>query len=376
VTRVLLLYGGRSSEHQISCLSARSVLEVVDRDRYEVLPIGITRDGRWTLTDGVIEPEPGQRLPQVPDDGPTVALVGTRRGPQLVAVDDRAPGDRTEDEDGIAGAGPHRAVGTDLVGPVDVAFPLMHGPWGEDGTVQGMLATVGVPYVGAGVTASSIGVDKAAMKASFAARGLPQGGYLAVDRTRWNREPDAVADELADAFPAPWFVKPARQGSSIGITKIRTVDELPGAMQEAYGWDEVAVVEEGLEGARELEVGVLGDETLDVTRPGEIVPSHEFYDFEAKYLDASELVIPAEVDDALGRRIDELSRAAYRAIGCRGMARVDFFAAADGRLVVNEINTIPGFTPSSMFPRLWAAEGVDYPALVARLLGDAVASAG
>jgi D-alanine-D-alanine ligase len=180
-----------------------------------------------------------------------------------------------------------------------------------------------------------------------------------------------VTAELAAALPLPWFVKPARQGSSIGITKVRDVADLPAAMQAAYDHDAVVVVEEGLEGARELEVGVLGHEELEVTQVGEIVPSHEFYDFEAKYLDASELLIPAEVPPAVAERIDTLAREAYRAIGCRGLARVDFFARGDGSVVVNEINTIPGFTPASMFPMLWAAAGLDYPALVDRLLADA-----
>jgi D-alanine-D-alanine ligase len=353
VKRVALLYGGRSSEDAISCLSARSVLGVIDRDRYEVLPVGITRDGRWTLTDGHIEAADGE-LPVVPDDGPTIALVGTRRGPQLVQVDDDGPG-----------------TSTTALGHVDVAFPLLHGPWGEDGTVQGLLATIGVPYVGADVTASSIGIDKAAMKATFAARGLPQLDHLVVDRARWEAAPDEVTDELVARLPVPWFVKPARQGSSIGISKVREPAALPAAMAEAFDHDAVVVVEEGLEGARELEVGVLGHEVLEVTGVGEIVPSHEFYDFEAKYLDASQLLIPADVPVSVAERIDAYARDAYRAIGCRGLARVDFFARRDGSVVVNEINTIPGFTPASMFPMLWAAAGLDYPALVDRLLGDA-----
>ncbi len=350
--RIVLLYGGRSSEHQISCLSARSVLEVIDRERYEVLPVGITRDGRWTLTDGLIAPITDGVLPEVADDGPTVALVGTRRGPRLVQVDDG---------DGMTAA----------LGGIDIVFPLLHGPWGEDGTVQGLLATVGVPYVGAGVTASSLGVDKAAMKASFAARGLPQGGYLAVHRSRWETQAAGVVAELTERLPMPWFTKPVRQGSSIGISKVTDVARLPDAMAEAYDHDDVVVVEEGFEGARELEVGVLGHEHLDVTRPGEIISDHEFYDFEAKYLSASKLLIPADVSAEVERRIDELARIAYRAIGCRGMARIDFFADRTGRVVVNEINTIPGFTPSSMFPQLWAAEGLDYRGLVDRLLSDA-----
>lgn len=372
MTRVVVLYGGRSSEHAISCLSARSVLEVIDRDRYEVLAVGITRNGRWTLTDGVIEPGPGQSLPEVSDEGPTVALVGTRRGPQLVKIGDAV--------DGNGGGKPNvgevtstdAAAGTVTLGTVDVVFPLMHGPWGEDGTVQGLLATVGVPYVGADVTASSIGIDKGAMKASFSAQDLPQGGYRVVHQGRWRKAPEAVMADLQTAFALPWFVKPTRQGSSIGISKVRAPDELAAAMGHAYEFDDQVVIEEGHEHARELEVGVLGDDMLTVTRPGEILPSHEFYDFDAKYLQGSELRVPADVTGTIAAQIDALARRAYRAIGCRGMARVDFFLTRDDRLVVNEINTIPGFTPNSMFPRLWAAEGMDYPALVARLLNDAV----
>ncbi|MTV23819.1 D-alanine--D-alanine ligase [Nitriliruptoraceae bacterium ZYF776] len=355
VKRVLVLFGGRSSEHEVSCLSARSVLAAIDRDRYEVLAVGITRDGRWTLTDGDITTPPGRPLPEVDDAGPTVALVGTRGGPVLLRLDEDAP---------------HRAK---VLSGVDVVFPVLHGPFGEDGTVQGMLATVGVPYVGADVTASSIGIDKAAMKATFAAKGLPQGPYVTVHQARHAADPDGVVAELEGALRYPVFTKPARQGSSIGISKVADRAGLADAFAEAFRYDAVTVVEQGIDAPRELEVGVLGDDELQVTAPGEIRPSHEFYDFEAKYLDESELVLPADVSPELAARIDELARAAYRAIGCRGMARVDFFLGADGALVVNEINTIPGFTPNSMFPRLWDAEGVGYPQLVDRLLGLALA---
>jgi D-alanine-D-alanine ligase len=352
VKRVLLLFGGRSSEHEVSCLSARSVLAAIDRDRYQVLPVGITRDGRWTLTDGNIVTPPGRPMPEVDDAGPTVALVGSRRGPLLIELDETG--------------------GTSsVVSEVDVAFPVLHGPFGEDGTVQGLLATVGVPFVGADVTASSIGVDKAAMKAAFAAIDLPQGDYATVHRARWASDPDRVADELEAQLAYPWFVKPARQGSSIGISKVTAREHVAAALEEAFGYDAVAVVERGFDAPRELEVGVLGVGELHVTAPGEIRPSHEFYDFEAKYLDDSELVIPADVDAEVAATIDRMARDAYRAIGCRGMARVDFFLVdgdAGPRLVINEINTIPGFTPNSMFPRLWDAEGLTYPALVDRLL--------
>ncbi|WP_052669624.1 D-alanine--D-alanine ligase family protein [Nitriliruptor alkaliphilus] len=351
--RVLLLFGGRSSEHEVSCLSARSVLAAIDRDRYEVLPVGITREGRWTLTDGRIETPPGRPMPEVDDAGPTVALVGTRKGAMLVELDESAGTSR-------------------VVSEVDVAFPVLHGPYGEDGTVQGLLATVGVPFVGADVTGSSIGIDKTAMKAAFAAIGLRQGQYATVHQARWSGDPDAVTAELEETLPYPWFTKPARQGSSIGIRKVAGRGDLAEALEEAFRYDAVTVVERGFDAPRELEVGVLGVGDLQVTAPGEIRPSHEFYDFEAKYLDDSELVIPADVPERIAQRIDEVARAAFRAIGCRGMARVDFFLVGDGTdvddLLINEINTIPGFTPNSMFPRLWDAEGLAYPALVDRLL--------
>lgn len=346
--RVLVVYGGRSSEHEVSCLSARSVLDAIDEDRYEVVPVGITRDGRWTLTDGQIRTVPGEPLPSVDDDGPTVALVRGRNGTRLVRVD----------EDGSC----------EDLGHLDVCFPVLHGPWGEDGTVQGLLETMQLPHVGADVTASSVGVDKRAMKNVFKARGLPQVAYLPVRRSRFEAEPGLVVEELEGALRYPLFTKPARQGSSIGISKVTDAAGLRAGLVEALRWDEVAIVEEGLHSPRELEVGVLGNAEPELTAPGEIRPTNEFYDFEAKYLDESELVVPAELPDDVRERIEVIARQAYLAIGCRGMARVDFFLSTDGRLVLNEINTIPGFTPRSVFPRLWAAQGLDYPALVDRLL--------
>ena len=352
--RVLILYGGRSSEHEVSCLSARSVLSAIDRDRYEVIPVGITKQGRWTLTDGNIQARPGNPLPEVVDEGPTVTLVRGRSGPRLVRFGDD---------------------GYDDLGTIDVAFPVLHGPYGEDGTVQGLLASVDVPYVGADVTASSVGIDKRAMKNAFKARGLPQGPYLPVRRERYDAERGALIDEIEGALSYPIFTKPARQGSSIGITKAHDRDELVEGLREAFRYDRVVIVEEGIGSPRELEVGVLGNDDIEVTAPGEIKPSHEFYDFEAKYLDSSELVIPADVPEAVAARIDEIARHAYLAIGCRGMARIDFFLGEDGEVLLNEINTIPGFTPNSMFPRLWQAEGMEYPQLVDRLLDLALEAA-
>ncbi len=347
--RVLILYGGRSSEHAVSCLSARSVLSAIDQDRYDVIPVGITREGRWLLTDGTIEPRPGRALPEVTGDGSTVTIALGRKGAVLVSLD------RDNDE-------------YDVVSEIDVAFPVLHGPYGEDGTVQGLLATMGVPYVGADVTASSLGIDKRAAKYAYQARGLPQGPFLPVRTERWELERGALLDEIEGALGYPMFTKPARQGSSIGINKVESRHELEDGLREAFGYDRVAIVEESIEDAREVEIGVLGNSEVVVTAPGEVVPSHEFYDFEAKYLDASDLIVPADLPDEVTRRVQDIARQAYLTIGCRGMARIDFFVRPDGEVLLNEINTIPGFTPNSMFPRLWEAEGLDYPRLVDRLL--------
>jgi D-alanine-D-alanine ligase len=360
VARVLVLYGGRSAEHPVSCLSARAVLAALDGTGHEVVPVGITRDGRWTLTDGVIAEVADGRLPEVDGSGPTTALVAggltgpdgaTARGVELVVFD--------------ADGGVARRLA------LDVAFPVLHGPGGEDGTVQGLLASVGLPYVGADVAASAIGIDKGAMKGRFRLNGLPQVAYLAFGSERWRREPDVVREELA-RIPLPWFVKPARQGSSIGITRVDDPSELADAIAEAAAYDDRLVVEEGLEHLRELEVGVLeSDGRVEVSCVGEIVPVNRFYDFDAKYLTASRLDVPADVDPATAVAIEQVARRAFTAIGGRGMARIDLFLAADGRLLLNEINTIPGFTEASMFPRVWAASGVDFRALVERLLATA-----
>ena len=348
---VLVLYGGRSAEHRVSCLSARSVLGALAMTAHQVVPVGITREGRWTLTDGAIGPVVDGLLPEVDGTGPTAALVATTDGPQLVVFDDD-------------GAVIRRIA-------LDVAFPVLHGPGGEDGSVQGMLATVGLRYVGADVAASALGVDKAAMKGRFRLHGLPQVAHLALDAQRWGREPDLVRDELA-RIPLPWFVKPARQGSSIGISRVDHESELDEAMLEALRHDDRVVIEEGLTALRELEVGVLEDGgRVEISCVGEIVPVNRFYDFDAKYLTASQLEVPAQVDPGTVAAIEEVARRAFVAIGGRGMARIDLFLAADGRLLLNEINTIPGFTEASMFPRVWAASGVDFSALVERLLAAA-----
>jgi D-alanine-D-alanine ligase len=335
-TRLAILYGGRSAEHQISVVSARSVMEALDPDRFEVVPIAITRQGRWLLPE---------RTPL-----------------ELTARDGALPE--------VEAAGAELAVRPqEGIGGVDVVFPILHGPFGEDGTVQGLFELADLPYVGSGVLASALAMDKAMAKVVLAQAGLPQAPYLVVAGRDWRAEPERVAAEVAERLAYPVFTKPARLGSSIGISKVKTPDGLAAGLADAFAHDSKAVVEQGIV-ARELECGVLGNDAPEASVVGEVIPGHEFYDFEAKYLDESlKLEIPAPVPEAVTAQVRELSRRAFLALGCEGFARVDFFyEEATGRVLVNEVNTIPGFTPKSMFPLLWAASGLAYPDLVARLV--------
>jgi D-alanine-D-alanine ligase len=358
--RVAVVFGGRSTEHAVSCVSAGSVLAAIDRDRYDVVPVGISREGRWVLAGD--DPEKlaitGGELPEVPSEGAAVVLSGdpTHRG---LAVQE-------------AGQVPRE------LGEVDVVLPLLHGPYGEDGTIQGLLELAGVPYVGSGVFASAAAMDKGHMKALLQGAGLPVGPYAVVTPRAWATDKAAVRETVA-ALGYPVFVKPARAGSSVGITKVHAPEELDDAVEVAREHDPRVVVEAMLEG-REIECGVL--EGLhggppDASIPGEVVVGgdHEFYDFAAKYLpdEGTDLVIPADLPDAVVAEVQALAKQAFEALSCEGLARVDFFVARDGRVVVNEVNTMPGFTPVSMFPLLWAATGIDYPALVDRLVQTALA---
>jgi len=335
-TRLAILYGGRSAEHQISVVSARSVMEALDPDRFEVVPIAITRQGRWLLPE---------RTP----------LELTARDGALPEVEATGSELAVRPQEGVQG--------------VDVVFPILHGPFGEDGTVQGLVELADLPYVGSGVLASALAMDKAMAKVVLAQAGLPQAPYLVVAGRDWRADPDRVAAEVAERLAYPVFTKPARLGSSIGISKVKTPDGLAAGLADAFAHDTKAVVEQGIV-ARELECGVLGNDAPEASVVGEVIPGHEFYDFEAKYLDESlKLEIPAQVPEAVTAQVRELSRRAFLALGCEGLARVDFFyEEATGRVLVNEVNTIPGFTPKSMFPLLWAASGLAYPDLVARLV--------
>jgi D-alanine-D-alanine ligase len=339
-TRLAILYGGRSAEHQVSVVSARSVMEALDPDRFEVVPIAITRAGAWLL----------------PDRSPL----------ELTASDGALPE--------VEAAGTELAVRPEQgVGGVDVVFPILHGPFGEDGTVQGLFELADLPYVGSGVLASALAMDKAMAKVVLAQAGLPQAPYLVVPERDWRADPDRVAAEVGGRLAYPVFTKPARLGSSIGISKVKTPDGLAAGLADAFAHDTKALVEQGVV-ARELECGVLVNDAPEASVVGEVVPGHEFYDFEAKYLDESlKLEIPAPVPGAVRDRVRELSLRAFQALDCEGFARVDFFyEEATGRVLLNEVNTIPGFTPKSMFPMLWAASGLCYPDLVARLVDLAV----
>jgi D-alanine-D-alanine ligase len=356
--RVAVVFGGRSTEHAVSCVSAGSVLAALDRDRWDVVPVGITTDGRWVLVDD--EPAKlairGGALPSVDDAGPSL-LVSADPGADLLSVLEPGSAPRS-------------------LGPIDVVLPLLHGPYGEDGTVQGLLELADVPYVGSGVLASSAAMDKAVMKALLMQAGLPVGPYRVVEDRDWRTDPDACLAAIRE-LALPVFVKPARGGSSVGISRVTDHADVRAAVEAARVHDPKVVVEEGVPG-RELECGVLDDPDhgLRASAPAEIrlVGDHEFYDFEAKYLDdRTELDVPADLDAVSTAQLQEAALRAFRALGCEGLARVDFFLGADGAVTVNEVNTMPGFTPTSMFPRMWAAAGVAYPDLVDTLLRAALA---
>ncbi len=343
-TRVLLLFGGRSAEHEVSVVSARSVYAAIDRERYDVVLAGIDQQGRWyfggknsesLLSTTTVEPDK-----QVP------ARLSTA-GISLVSED----GDDLPDSE------------------FDVVFPLLHGPYGEDGTVQGLLELAGLAYVGAGVAASAVGMDKALARAIFAASGLPQTQYSVIARSDWRRAQVPVLERLEGEYDYPLFVKPANLGSSVGISKVHDRQELQAGLELASQYDTKLIVERSVENARELECAVLGNEYPKASGVGEIIPGAEFYDYTTKYIDdQSELVIPAELEKSESEAIQELAIRTFKAIDCSGLARVDFFMRPDGSVLVNEINTMPGFTPISMYPKLWAAAGVAYGDLVDRLI--------
>jgi D-alanine-D-alanine ligase len=344
--RLGILFGGRSSEHEVSLASARAVIAALDSDRYEVVPIGITKQGAWLIGEVPTLLQGQEVSPEIPDTLEVVADVTRQR---LVPM---RPGSIQ----------PHESA-------VDVVFPLIHGPYGEDGTVQGLLELADIPYVGAGVLASSVGMDKAMMKTVFEHAGLPVVPYRWFSVKRWQTAPDEVIAEIESALEYPVFVKPCNLGSSVGISKARTRDELWTAVQEAARYDRKIIIEKGVN-AREVECAILGNDDPTVSVFGEIVPHHEFYDYEAKYTEGlTDYIIPARLSAEQVRTLTDMALCAFHAIDAAGMARVDFFIERSSeRLILNEINTIPGFTPTSMYPKLWEASGLSYSELIDRLI--------
>lgn len=359
---VVILFGGRSSEHAISCVTAAGVMSALDRERFHPIPVGITRNGRWVLAEGDLDRwriHDGA-LPEVTDDaGPSVL--------PWVSTDDRVV--RVFQDDGTVRDLAH----------ADVVFPLLHGPYGEDGTIQGLLELSDTPYVGPGVLSSALAMDKYFTKVVLDDAGIPQAPHVGCLPRQWEQDPQGIRDAVAE-LGYPVFVKPARAGSSMGVSKVSDPSGLDAAVEAARAHDPKVIIEAAIVG-REIECAVI--ETLDGSGPatsllGEIEvvdAAHDFYDFEAKYLDddAAALICPAELDDDVVARVQDLARRTFIAMGCEGLARVDTFVRADGSVIVNELNTMPGFTPISMYPRMWERSGMSYSALVERLIDLALA---
>jgi D-alanine-D-alanine ligase len=344
--RVGILFGGRSGEHEVSLNSAASILQALDAAKYEVVPIGITREGRWLVGSSA-----DRLLPGVLQNGKPVTASVDPTGPKLIPLNSTLV---------KAGTG----------GPeIDVIFPVLHGTFGEDGTVQGLLELAGIPYVGAGVLGSAVGMDKDVMKRLFRDAGLPVVPWLMFLRREWQKDTARVRRAIHNQFRYPFFVKPANLGSSVGISKVHRARELEPAMDLAAQYDRKILVEVGVDG-REIECSVLGNDRPEASVPGEVIPVNEFYDYEAKYVkEGSELIIPARLTARQARQVQELAIRAFQAVDCAGMARVDLLLdRKTGSFLVNEINTIPGFTTISMYPKLWEASGVSYSRLVDRLI--------
>jgi D-alanine-D-alanine ligase len=344
--RAMVLFGGRSGEHDVSLRSAQTVMAALDPERYEIVPVGITRDGLWLSG--------GDPMLALTADSPLFAL------PAGVPGANGMMSTTTQESSGIPDG---------ISGHVDVVIPVLHGPMGEDGTVQGMFELMDVPYVGSGVLGSAVAMDKGVAKNLLARAGVPQGPWLTILRRDWERDPERVTDQIGEALGYPCFVKPANMGSSVGVGKAHDPSELPECMGAAGRYDRRIVVEKGLN-ARELEIAVLGNDDPIASIAGEIVPKREFYDYVAKYVsDDSELIIPAQIDESTLAEMQRIAIAAFRSLDLAGMARVDFFLEREtGELFVNEVNTIPGFTSISMYPMLWAASGVPIAELLDRLV--------
>jgi D-alanine-D-alanine ligase len=388
--RVGILFGGRSGEHEVSLLSAASVFNAIDKTKYEVVPIGITKEGRWLtaadaerLLQGKGGAESGSQthlsqshLSQAhlragdPEATPGAAVLARGEAVMVPPEPQRQPGSLTpfQTEAGLTRRVSDRAIN------VDIIFPVLHGTFGEDGTIQGLLELADIPYVGAGVLGSAAGMDKDVMKSLFLAAGLPIVKHVTVLRSAWEAEPKKIQKLVESKLKYPVFVKPANLGSSVGISKAHDRKELGPAIEEAAKFDRKIVIEEGVGGkkqkAREIECSGLGNDKPEASVPGEIVPGKEFYDYTAKYVDeGSQLIIPAKLSKTETRKIQQLAISAFKAVDCSGLARVDFLMDPKNRKIyLNEINTMPGFTAISMYPKLWAASGLAYPDLIERLI--------
>ena len=341
----MVVFGGRSGEHEVSLASARAIAEALrSSGDYDVVPVGITREGRW-ISSG----DPMRELESSPRELPDGSTLESPASGPPAATDDKLPAD---------------------LGGVDVVFPVLHGPYGEDGTIQGMLELAGIPYVGSGVLASAVGMDKITMKKIFAHHGLPQVEWIGLTRKEWCEDQSSTVRRIEETLGYPCFVKPANLGSSVGISKAEDADGLAKALDAAAQLDRRLIVEAGVD-AREVEVAALGNEDPKISLPGEIsITTNEFYDYEAKYVEGGmELIVPADIPDDTAEELRRIVRTAYTAIDTAGMARVDFFVErGTGRLLLNEINTIPGFTPTSVYARLWDASGLPYEELLDRLI--------
>ena len=343
--RVGVIFVGRSGEHEVSLQSAKSVIEAMDREKYDIVPIGITKEGKWLASSdaSLLLPEAVLR-----DADREVALFGDPTRGELVRVDTGGPG---------------------LAGPLDVVFPVLHGTFGEDGTIQGLLDLASVPYVGSGVLGSAAGMDKVVMKQLFRDSGLPIGEFTWFLRTEWDRSSEAILDRVESEIGYPAFVKPANLGSSVGISKATDRASLERAIVTAARFDRRLVVERGID-AREIEVAVLGNDEPIASVPGEIIPHSDFYDYETKYLsEVAEYAIPAVLSEEVSAQVRDMALRAFKAVDAAGLSRVDFFVErGTDRVLINEINTMPGFTRISMYPKLWEASGLSYGELVDRLV--------
>lgn len=338
-TRIAVIFGGRSGEHDVSLMSAQSIMAALDAHRYEIVPIGITRSGKWVHVKDALRLARAGQLPQYLSNG---AAIG-----------------------GCADVIPDPTIRQGI----DVAFPVLHGTFGEDGTVQGLLELADIPYVGAGVGSSAVSMDKAFMRVLLSHAGLPMAAWMAVERWRWERHAERVIEDIEDVLAYPCFVKPANLGSSVGISKARNRTELAAGLRLAARYDRKLIVEEAVHQPREVECSVLGNNEPRASVPGEIIPDGEFYDYAAKYeTGRSQLLIPAPLNASTYAAVQDYALRAFRAVDCAGMARVDFFLDSEDRLLINEINTIPGFTAISMYPKLWEASGVAFGELVDTLV--------